>query len=245
MSLGAAIQITDQDIYQQTSARGSELIGQPAWTPDGRMFRYAQAGGTLVAGRITEALAITANYANRAITTSAAANQNLVTVVLGTTATADQFLGQWLVVNDNTGQGQGSYYITGNTAATAGNSNTTVLTLRGNLNVAISSTATATDVTIIPSTYSSVIEHTAVITLVTAGAPVIAITSGNYHWEQTAGMASILSDGTITKNAEGIPSDATAGAVEIRVDATVIKAVGYAPEATTTTDYTPFVLTLY
>lgn len=245
MSLGAAIQITDQDIYQQTSVKGSALVGQPAWTPDGRMFRYALAGGTLVAGRITEALAITANFANRALTTSAAANQNQVTVVLGTTATADQFAGQWFVVNDNTGQGQGSYYILGNTAATAGNSNTTVLTLRGNLNVAISSTATATDVTIIPSTYSSVIEHTAVITLVTAGAPVVAITSGNYHWEQTAGMASILSDGTISKNAEGIPSDATAGAVEIRVDATIVKAVGYAPEATTTTDYTPFVLTLY
>jgi len=245
MSLSAAMQITDQDIYQQTSVKGAQLVGQLAQTADGRTFRYANAAGTLVAGRITEALAITANYANRALTTSAAANQNQVTIVLGTTATADQFAGQYLVVNDNTGQGQGAYYITGNTAATAGNSNTTVVTLKGNLNVAVSSTATATDVTIIPNTYSAVIEHTAVITLVTAGAPVIAVTSGNWHWQQTGGMASILSDGTITKNAEGIPSDATAGAVEIRVDATVIKAVGYAPEATTTTDYTPFVLTLY
>lgn len=245
MSLAASIQITDQDIFQQTTVAGSQLIGQVATTPDGRMFRYAKAGGTLVAGRITEALAITANYANRAITTSAAANQNQVTVVLGTTATADQFLGQYLVVNDNTGQGQGAYYINGNTAATAGNSNTTVLTLRGNLNVAISSTATATDVTIIPNLYSSVIEHTAVITLVTAGAPVIAVTSGNFHWEQTGGMASILQDGTISKNAQGIPSDATAGAVEIRVDATITQPVGYAPEAGTTTDYSPFVLTLY
>lgn len=245
MSLAAAMQITDQDVYTQTSVKGAELVGQLAQTSDGRTFRYANAGGTLVAGRITEALAITANYANRALTTSAAANQNQVTIVLGTTATADQFAGMYLVVNDNTGQGQGSYVITGNTAATAGNSNTTVVNLKGNLNVAISATATATDVTIIPNTYSSVIEHTAVITLVTAGAPVIAVTSGNWHWEQTGGMASILSDGVITKNAQGIPSDATAGAVEIRVDATIIQPVGYAPEATVTTDYTPFVLTLY
>lgn len=245
MSFSAAMQISDQDVYQQTTASGGELIGQLGQTSDSRMFRYAKAGGTLVAGRITEGLAITANYANRALTTSAAANQNQVTIVLGTTATQDQFLGQWLVVNDNTGQGQGAYYITGNTAATAGNSNTTVVSIKGFLNVAISSTATATDVTIIPNLYSSVIEHTAVITLVTAGAPIIAVTSGNYHWQQVGGMASILSDGTITKNAQGIPSDATAGAVEIRVDATIIQPVGYAPEATTTTDYTPFVLTLY
>lgn len=245
MSLGATIQITDQDIYQQTSIRGYELIGQSATTPDGRTFRYAKAGGTLTAGQITEPGVVTANYANRALTTSAAANQNKVTVVLGTTAAADLFLGFYLIVNDNTGQGQGAYYITGNTAATAGNSNTTVLTLRGNLNVAISSTATATDVTIQPNQYSSVIQHTAVVAIPTAGAPVIDITSGNFHWQQTGGMASILSDGNIARNSQGIPSDATAGSVEVRVDATVVQPVGYAPDTTITTDYSPFVLTLY
>lgn len=244
MSLSAAMQITDQDVYQQTSAAGSELLGQFASTSDGRTFRYSKCAGNLTAGQITEPLTITANYANRAITTSAAANQNQVTVVLGTTATADQFIGNYLVVNDNTGQGQGAYYITGNTAATAGNSNTTVLTLKGNLNVAISSTATATDVTIQPTMGVGVIQHTAVVAIPTAGAPVIAVTSGNYFWNQTGGMASILSDGVIGKNSQGIVSDATAGAVEVRVDATVTVPVGYAPEATTTTDYSPFYLTL-
>jgi hypothetical protein len=244
MSLAASTQITDQDIYTQSSYVPSELIGQKAATSDGRGFSLGKAGGTLTAGQITEPAAITANYANRALTTSAAAGANQVTVVLGTTASADAFVGFWLVVNDNTGQGQGAYYITGNTAATAGNSNTTVVSIKGALAKAISSTATATDVTIIPNQQSAVIQHTAVVAIPTAGAPVIDVTSGNYFWNQVTGMASILSDGTIGKNSQGIVSDATAGAVEVRVDATVTVPVGYAPEATTTTDYSPFVLTL-
>src|SRR5882757_2210056 len=244
MSLAAGMQITDQDINTQSSVAPSELIGQKASTPDGRVFSLGKSGGTLVAGQITEPVAVTANYANRALTTSAAAGASQVTIVLGTTVSADAFIGFYLVVNDNTGQGQGSYYITGNTAATAGNSNTTVVSIRGALNVAISSTATATDVTIQPNQQSTTIQHTAVVAIPTAGAPVIAITSGNYFWNQVQGMASILSDGTIGKNSEGIVSDATAGAVEVRVDATVTRAVGYAPDATTTTDYPPFVLTL-
>lgn len=244
MSLAASIQITDQDINGQTSVAPAELIGQKASTPDGRVFSLAKAGGTLTAGQITEPVAVTANYANRALTTSVAAGSNQVTVVLGTTVAADAFIGFYLIVNDNTGQGQGAYYITGNTAATAGNSNTTVVNIRGALRAAISSTATATDVTIIPNQQSTVIQHTAVVAIPTAGAPVIDVTSGNFFWNQVQGMASILSDGTIGKNSEGIVSDATAGAVEVRVDATVTRAVGYAPEATTTTDYSAFVLTL-
>lgn len=244
MSLAAGMQITDQDIYQQSLVANSELIGQKASTSDGRVFSYAVAGGALAAGQITEPVAVTANYANRAVTVSAAIGANQVTIVLGTTVAADALVGQWLLVNDNTGQGQGTYYITGNTAATAGNSNTTVVSIRGGLRVAISSTATATDVTIMPNQQSTVIQHTAVVAIPTAGAPVMAVTSGYYFWNQVQGMASILSDGAITKNAEVIPSDATAGSVEIRVDATVVRPVGYAPELTITTDYSAIVLTL-
>lgn len=244
MGLAAAIQIQDQDLYQQSTVKGAEAIGQLAQTSDGRTFAYARAGGALTAGQITEPAAIVANYANRPVTVSADAGDNQITLVLGTTATQDQFVGQYLVVNDNTGQGQGSYYIMGNTAATAGNSNTTIINIAGALRQAISSVSTATDVTIIPNQQSSVVTHTAAVAIPTAGAPVINVTSGNYFWNQVSGMASILSDGAITKNAEAIPSDATAGSVEIRVDATVVRAVGYAPELTVTTEYSPLVLTL-
>ena len=244
MGLSAAMQITDQDINTESSVQNSALIGQKAWTSDGRAFCYAVSAGAISAGQITEPLASTANYTNRAITTSAAIGATQISVVLGTTAAANLFNGYYLNVNDNTGQGQGVYYITGNTAATAGNSNTTVLNIQDGLRVAISATATATDVSIAPNVQSSVIQHTAVVAIPTAGAPVMPITSGYFFWNQTGGVASLLSDGAITKNVEAIPSDATAGAVEIRVDATVVKAVGYAPELTVTTDYYPIFMTL-
>lgn len=246
MSLAASISITDQDINSQSSVLPGELVGQHASTPDGRVFSLAKAGGTLTAGQITEPLASTANYVNRPVTVSAAAGSTQVTVVLGTTATEGLFTGYWLVVNDNTGEGQGTYYITGNTAATAGNSNTTVLNLLGALRASISSTATATDVSIVPNQQSTVITHTAVVTLPTSGVPVIPVTSGNYFWNQVQGMASVLidTDEPVTKGAQAIPSAETAGSVEIRVDATVVNPIGYAPETTVGTEYSPLVLTL-
>ena len=244
MALSASMQITDQDVNTESSVQNSALINQHASTADGRVFAYAVSAGALVAGKINEPIASTANYTNRPVTVSAAVGATQITVALGTTAAANLFNGYYLNVNDNTGQGQGVYYITGNTAATSGNSNTTVLNIQDGLRVAISSTATATDVSIAPGPQSSVIQHTAVVTLPTAGVPVMAVTSGYYFWNQVQGMASVLSDGTITKGAQAIPSDATAGAVEIRVDATVVQAVGYAPEATVSTDYYPIILTL-
>lgn len=244
MSLAASIQITDQDINTQSSTAPAELLGQVAGTSDGRFFKLAKAGGALTAGQITEPAAITANYANRAATVSAAVGANTITIVLGTTATADQFAGQYLVVNDNTGQGQGVYYIIGNTAATAGNSNTTQVSIKGGLRAAISSTATATDLTIIPNQQSSVVQHTAAVAVPVAGAPVIDVTSAYYFWNQTGGMASVLSDGAITKNAGAIASDAVAGSVEIEVAGTVTRRVGFAPELTVDTEYSPLVLTL-
>jgi len=241
MGLAASIQITDQDIYQQSSVAPAEKIGQVASTPSGKTFALAKSGGALTAGQITEPVAVTANYATRTLSIAVAQYANQVTVTLGTTAAQDAFIGFWLVVTDGTGKGQGTYYITGNTAATAGNSNTTIISVSGAINVALDTTSV---VGIYPNQESTVIQHTAVVAIPCAGVPIINITSGYWFWNQTGGYASVLSDGAITKNAEGIPSDATAGAVEIRVDATVVSAIGYAPELTVTTKYSPFVLTL-
>lgn len=241
MALSARIQVTDQDLYQQSSVVNAEALGQVASTSDGRTFAYAQAGGALTAGQITEPAAVTANYANRTLTVAADQWTNQVTVTLGTTATQDQFVGQYFFVNDGTAQGQGVYQILGNTAATAGNSNTTTVTLKDSLRAALT---TSSDVSIIPSQQSGVVQHTAAVAVPTAGAPVIDVTSGYWFWNQVGGMASILSDGAITKNAGAIPSDATAGAAEIEVAGTVTQRIGFAPELTVTTEYSALVLTL-
>lgn len=240
MSLSASMQITDQDVYQQATVIGAEVIGQVAVTPQGKTFMYASAGGALTAGQITQTAAVTANYATRTLSIAVAQGANQVTVTLGTTAAQDAFKGFWLVVTDGTGAGQGAYYVTGNTAATAGNSNTTIVSIDNAINIALDATSV---VGLYPSQESAVVQHTAVSALPTAGAPVINVSSGNFFWNQVGGYASILSDATVvTKNALAIPSAATAGAVTIDLAATVTASVGYAPELTVSAKYSPLVL---
>lgn len=242
MSLAASIQITDQDINTQSTTKGAALIGQIGATPDGRTFAYSLNGaGSLVRGQITQPAAVTANYATRTLTTAALQFANTISVPLGTTASADAFVGFWFVVTDTTaaGAGQGVYYILGNTAATAGNSNTTVVKIRGGLSVALT---TSSVVGIFPSIQSAVITHTAAVALPVSGAPVISVTAANYFWNQVGGYASILSDGAITKDVGAIASDAVAGAVEIEVTGTITARCGYAPELTVDTKYSPLVL---
>jgi len=240
MSLAASIQITDQDIYQQSSTKGAERIGQVATTPSGKVFAYALNGaGALTAGKITEPVAVTANYATRTLTTAVTQYSNQVTIPLGTTATADAFIGFWLVVTDGTGKGQGAYSVLGNTAATAGNSNTTIVTVSGGVNIALDTTSV---VGLYPNQESSVVTHTAAVAVPVAGAPVINVTAANYFWNQVGGYASVLSDGAITKNAGAIASDAVAGAAEIEVAGSVTQRIGYAPELTVDTKYSPLVL---
>lgn len=242
MSLAAGIQITDQDVYQQSSVIGAENIGQLATTPSGKTFAYASAGGAITAGQITQPAAVTANYATRTLSIAVAQGANQVSVTLGTTAAQDAFKGYWLVVTDGTGAGQGSYYINGNTAATAGNSNTTILGIDNAVNIALDTTSV---VGIYPSQQSAVIQHTTSAAIPTSGAPVINITSGFYFWNQVGGYASILSAATVaSKNADAIPGT-TAGAVVIYDGtATATQPVGYAPELMVATKYSPLVLTI-
>lgn len=240
MSLSASIQITDQDVYQQTANFGGEVLGQIASTPQGKTFAYAQNGGVnLVAGQLQQPAAVTANYATRTLSVAVAQFANQITVTLGTTAAQDAFKGFWLVVTDGTGKGQGAYYVTGNTAATAGNSNTTIATIDNAFNIALDTTSV---VGFYPSQQSAVVQHTAVSAIPTSGAPVINVTASNLFWNQVGGYASILQDGAITKNALAIPSGSVAGAATIDLAATVTASIGYAPELTVTTVYSPLVL---
>lgn len=246
MSLAAAIQILDQDVYQTATVQGAERRGQVGVTPNGRAFTYSHAGAVnLVAGQITSPPASTANYVNRTLSASFAAGVNQVTVTLGGTVNADVFKDWWFVVTDGTGKGQGAYPISGNTAATSGTSNATTVTIKGALNIALDNTSV---VGMYPSQFSAqvVSDHTTAPAVPISGAPIVNVTAGNYYWSQTGGYASILSDDTsvVTKNANGIASNTVDGAVEIEVSGTVTNRVGYAPELMVAGKYSPFVLTL-
>lgn len=244
MSLAAAIQITDQDTHTTASVEGGEYLGQYAGTADGRTFVYSRAGAVaLNPGEITQAPAQVTNSVNQTVDAIFPIGTNELTYTIGATAVAqDQYKGGYFVVNDGTGQGQSSV-ILGNTAATSGNSYSITIKIAEPLTIALAATSEAS---LMPNLNSA--------TVISAsgsgpgipitGAPVVTVPINYYYWSQVGGYASILSDGAIAKNVQGIPSNGTDGAVETRVDATVVNPVGYAPELTVTTEFSPFVLTL-
>lgn len=236
-------QISDQDARTTSSVKGGPALGQVAETADGRTYQYSLAGASnLSAGKLTQAPADVAN----SITQTGVATtvgQTTITYTVGATAvTADQYAGGYFAVT--VGPGQNLYLIDGNTAATSTNSYSITVTLREPITVA---TTTSSKFTLLPNPFAStvIMDHTAAPAIPVTGAPNVAVTAAYYYWSQVGGYAPVLSDGAITKNAEAIPSNGVDGAAEIRVDATVTKAIGYAPELTVDTAYWPINLTLH
>lgn len=244
MSLAAAIQITDQDIHNTSLSQGGEYLGQYAGTPDGRTFVYSRNGAVaLVPGQITQAPAQVTNSVNQTVDAIFPIGTTVLTYTIGATAVAeDQYKGGYFVVNDATGEGQYAS-ILGNTAATSTNSYSITVKLAEPLTVALTASSEAS---LMPNLNSAVVVSALAAGpgIPITGAPTVAVPALAYFWNQVGGYASILSDGVIAKNVQGIASNAVDGAVETRVDATVVNPVGYAPEATVTTEYSPFVLTL-
>lgn len=239
MSLTTSLQLIAQDV-NETSTTKLHSLGARGVTPDGRVYRYALAGGTnLAAGKLTVTPAAVANHTNIAVATAAAVGSSSVRVTLGATAaTADQYVDGYLVVVDSVGVGQ-SYRISGHSAiASAG---TGTIDLADNIVIALT---TASKVSLQYNRYASTVISPGAIAHVAAGVPNVAVTAGTYYWSQTGGVCSLLSDGIITKGAGAIISDAVNGAVEIEVAATVVQRIGRAVEATVDAKYYPVLLEL-
>jgi hypothetical protein len=239
MGLTSQPTVFEQD-FRDISASQQGALGTKGETVDGRIYRYALAGGTtLAAGKLNIAPVDVDNHVNILVQAIAAIGAKSVNVTLGATAaTADQYKGGYLTVNDNTGEGI-NYLIAGH-AAHAG-SGTLTVQLVDPIKVAL---ATTTEVTLVANPYSAVIVNPGAIAHRNVGVNNVSITNAYYGWLQTSGDCAVLSDGAVTKGVECIASDATAGAVEIRVDASVVPSVGFALETSVTTEYSPFCLTM-
>lgn len=216
-------------------------LGTVAETADGRVYRYAQAGAVdLAAGKINNGVAKVTNHTINSVATAAAVGDKQVNITLAgaTATTAGQYDDGYLHVIDSAGVGS-SYRIAG-TPVIAG-SGTGIIQLQDAIATALT---TSSKVALVPSPWSGSIVQTGSVSLFINGTNNVIVTAAYYYWSQTGGIASVLSDGVVAKNAEAINSDAVAGAVETRVDATVTRAVGVAPEATVDAKYYPLFLTL-
>lgn len=242
MSLAAALQLTSQDINTTSNNSNGERLGQPMATADGRTFVFAKSGATnLVAGKLTQSLASIANHVNRTGVTAAIGTQTFTFTLGATLATVGQYGGGYLIINAGTGAGQ-ALRIYGNTSAVSSGS----ITVNTSDALAVATSVTDSKFSLLPSFYGATVleDHTAAPAVPITGVPPLAVGAGLFYWSQVGGYASVLSDGIIAKNIGGIPSASVDGAVVTEATTTIAKRIGYAPEATVDTNYSPFVLTL-
>lgn len=246
MSLAAGIQISDQDVRTTSTSQGGELLGEIASTSDGRTYAYGLNGtgsGTAIApGKLMQGALSTANYVNRTGVTYAAGT-NSVTFTLGTTAAANLFAQSYFYVNAGTGAGQ-SLLISGNSAATSGNSNSTTLSLYDSIITA--TLASDSKFSIQPHPYSAVklSDHTAPTAIFPTGVPQVSIPDASYGWLQIGGAASVLANGTPAVGSSVIPSATTDGAVDVDGTSSVQPKVGYTLITAVSTEYRAVYLTI-
>lgn len=225
------------------------LVGSRWDLEDGRELILVKAGASaLVAGKLYQAPAVVANHQNVAVTafTAYSANGNVpakVIVQLGATAaTANQYAGGYVVVNDGTGEGQ-TLQIASNPAADA--SATLELTLADAPNTAL---VAGTEVCLVANPYKAVIitDHTALGQ--TIGAALYPVTAAYYGFILAKGTIALLSDAS--EAAAGVAigtSTATDGAhMEATANTNVQTSniIGFAIQAAVSTEYRPVFLNL-
>lgn len=236
-NLTSDIQIIPQALFSSSSTQNAE-VGARAVTPDGRVFRYVKAGGTaLVPGKLQQASAIVANHQNMAVQAAAAVGATTVSVTLGATAaTANQYAGGMLIINDAAGEGH-SYKIKSHPAADA--SATLAVTLEDAVVVALT---TSSEACLIANPYSGVIVNPTTPTASPVGVAIYPVAASQFGWIQTKGLVSALADGAITVGLGIAPSQAVAGAV--KATATTLDNIGRAFQAGVDTEYRAVFLSL-
>jgi len=206
MQLTSDPQGAGQPLYT-SQATPAHALGERTVTPDGRVFRYAKAGATLVKGNWLQSPAqITAHQGLTPVAAAIGATQ--VTVALGATAvTAGQYAGGWAIVTVTPDLG-GIYSIVGHPAADL--STSVVLTLSDPLAVAWT---TSTRVDLIPNPFNGVIQSpVTTLTAAPAGVAPSIITSGEYGWIQTGGIGAALTAGSTAVGEAVVLPGSTAGA---------------------------------
>ncbi len=154
-----------------------------------RVFRYAKAGGTLVAGKALVAEASKSDHVDLVPSAAASTGDKTISLTNGasTAITADMYAEGYLFGNDGTGQGY-IYRIASNTAAAT--SAVTTVTLKDALLVDV--TADANNEFGLMKNVWAAVTHSATEELLFVGVPLIAVTDTYYFWCQTWGPAMML-----------------------------------------------------
>jgi hypothetical protein len=230
------LSIVANGLFQtSTDTSLATLVGTRFDLSDGREVTLVRNGAVaLVSGVLVQDAAVVPNHQNLAVTAYQAysANGNVpakVTVTLGATAaTANQYAGGYVVVNDNAGEGQ-TLRIASHPAAAL--STSLVLTLEDGANTAIT---TASEVSLVSAHGADVIVQPTTVTNAQVGVTLCPIAAGAYGFVVSRGLVSCLAQGAIGVGL-GISIGSVAGAVAVAAATTA--RLGFAAQAGVDTEY--------
>jgi len=185
-------------------------IGTLGQTPDGRCYRYAQAGAAdLAPGKLAVAATVVANHQNMAVAAAAAVGATSVTVTLGATAaTADYYADGFLTINDAAGEGI-SYRVKSHPAHAG--SGSLVVELYDPIKVALT---TSSEASLDKNPWSAAVISVTDQADMPVGIPNVTITAAYYGWLQTKGVCSAFADESITAGLAVTTGTGVAGALE-------------------------------
>ena len=198
----------------EISKTAKHRVGTLRITADGRAFRYAKAGGTLVAGYATVAAQAAAAHVDEACPAVAVGvSQITLTVTAGTAIAADNLAGGMLAIHD----GGVQYQIDSNAAIGAGDTSI-VVTLDEAIRVALT---TSNAFSLFANPWMDVTSSSTDENFCTGVCPT-AVTDDYYYWSQTKGCANalILNTPAVGSNLIYSPSGALAviaGSVDVDV----------------------------
>lgn len=180
--------------------------------PDGREFRFGQAGAVALAhGKLMQSALPVADHTNVAVSAAAAIGATRVSATLGATAAAkDLYKDGYLVVNDATGEGY-MYRIKGHAAVDA--SGVITVQLYEDTPLVVALVASTSEVTLVHNPFKNVLIHASPPTASLAGVTCADLAIGAYGWFQTRGPATVLVQGTLVIGDLCAPSATVDGAV--------------------------------
>ena len=189
---------------------GTELIKKD------QKWRYCKNGSVALSpGKLVQASLPIATHTSLAPAVTAAGSLTVtISDIGGAGATANQYAGGFLQVEDGAGEGF-MYRIASHPAAAANAS--LVITLEEGLKVAFDAD---TDIGLVANPWSGALLSATGITSHLLGVSTSTVAANSYFWAQVSGPCSVLAQGALTVGLTAVRSDGTHGAVESGADGT-------------------------
>lgn len=233
--------VSAQDSFTSSATQFHQL-GTLGKTPDGRVFRYSQAGAVdTVAGKLYQGAAPIANHLANTPPAVAIGATSFTYTPGATAGAANLYAEGYLQVDTTPGEGY-IYQVASHEAITASTAFT--LNLKDAIQVALT---TSSRVGLVHNAYKNVILVPTTNTGRVAGVAPTIIADTEFGWLQTRGPASVLINGTPGITAPVVNSGTTTGAVDVwttAAAAVAVSHVGYMMQVGVSTKYNFVFLTI-